>query len=62
MQVRKLATANSEDIIYNPIHCYRIIEFLTVFGTLSEILILENASKMLNLKKQEIRASVLNLL
>jgi len=35
---RKLS-ASSEDIIINPLHYYRIIEFLTVFTTLAEFLI-----------------------
>lgn len=35
---RKLSTANSDDITVSPLHCYRIIEFLTVFGFLSDVL------------------------
>lgn len=48
---KKLATARSEDIVYNPVHCYRIIEFLTVFSTLSEILICRECKQ--NVKFEE---------
>ncbi|XP_032676769.1 uncharacterized protein LOC116846694 [Odontomachus brunneus] len=35
---RKLADRSIEDVILSPLHFYRIIEFLTVFGALSDIL------------------------
>lgn len=35
----KLATASTENIIVHPGHCYRIIEFLTVFLAISDIVI-----------------------
>lgn len=36
---RKLESASSDDILSNPLHGYRIIEFATVFLALSELLI-----------------------
>lgn len=36
---KKLSTASSEDIIVNPLHCYRIIEFFTVFQAIAGIVI-----------------------
>ena len=36
---RKLSSDTSEDIYYNPMHFYRIIEFSTVFTVLSELVI-----------------------
>ena len=36
---KKLATASTENIIVHPGHCYRIIEFLTVFLAISDIVI-----------------------
>lgn len=37
--VKKLNTSNSDEVIYNLQHTYRIIEFFTVFPTLAQILI-----------------------
>lgn len=39
ISAKKLRTASTDNIIVNPLHCYRIIEFLTVFGALAEIVI-----------------------
>lgn len=39
ISANKLNTASIDNIIVNPLHCYRIIEFLTVFGALAEIVI-----------------------
>lgn len=36
---RKLSTAGTEKVTHNPSFFYRIIEFVSVFGTLSGILI-----------------------
>lgn len=36
---KKIRSTNSEDIIYNPLHYYKIVEFLSVFGALAELLI-----------------------
>lgn len=36
---KKLSTASTEDIIVNPLHYYRIIEFLTVFHAIADIII-----------------------
>jgi len=36
---KKLATASTKNIIVHPGHCYRIIEFLTVFLAISDIVI-----------------------
>lgn len=36
---KKLSTADSENITIHPAHCYRIVEFMTVFLAISEIVI-----------------------
>ncbi|EZA47414.1 hypothetical protein X777_16316 [Ooceraea biroi] len=36
---KKLSSASSEDVIINSLHCYRIIEFLSVFTALADFLI-----------------------
>ena len=35
VQAKKSSTAESEDIIISPTHCYGIIEFLTIFSALA---------------------------
>lgn len=36
---KKLASATTDDVIINPSHCYRIIEFVSVFLAISEVVI-----------------------
>ncbi|XP_053995806.1 uncharacterized protein LOC128885665 [Hylaeus anthracinus] len=36
---KKLSSGSSSDIICNPLHYYRIVDFITVFGALAEMLI-----------------------
>jgi len=38
---RKLASASSDDVPWNRLHGYRLIEFFTVFTTLSDLVIVE---------------------
>lgn len=45
---KKLSSATSDNIIVNPLHCYRLIEFFTVFTTLSEILICRQCKQKVN--------------
>ena len=42
---KKLSTASSADVIVNPLHCYRIIKFLTVFGAIADILICKSCKQ-----------------
>ncbi|KAL3283166.1 hypothetical protein HHI36_006318 [Cryptolaemus montrouzieri] len=45
---KKLSTATSENIIVNPLHCYRLIEFFIVFTALSKILICRQCKQKVN--------------
>lgn len=38
-RVKKFLSATNENVIVNPLHCYRLIEFFVVFIALSDILI-----------------------
>jgi len=57
---KKLASANSEDVHWNSLHGYRIIEFFTVFTAYPNLLFVVSANKISNLKKLEIEVSVLS--
>ncbi|KYN01374.1 hypothetical protein ALC62_07834 [Cyphomyrmex costatus] len=48
---KKLSTASSDDITINPLHYYRIIEFLSVFGALSNILICRSCRQKVNFQE-----------
>jgi len=54
---KKLESASSEDVHWNPLHGYRFIEFFTVFTALSELVICRECKQNLNLKKLEIEVS-----
>lgn len=41
----KKTSVTSENVIVNPVHCYRIIEFFTVFIALSDMLICRNCKQ-----------------
>ena len=45
VSTKKLSSATSENVIMNLLHCYRIIEFFTVFTALSDILICKNCKQ-----------------
>ena len=48
---KKLESASSEDVHWNPLHGYRFIEFFTVFTALSELVICRECKQ--NLKFEE---------
>ena len=48
---KKLSTATSENVRVNPLHCYRFIDFFTVFTALSDILIHRSCKQ--NIKFEE---------
>lgn len=39
ISAQKLSSASNENIIVNPLHCYRIVEFLTDFNTIANMVI-----------------------
>lgn len=42
---RKLSTASSEDIVFSPMQYYRIVEFMTVFGAISNMVICKDCKQ-----------------
>ena len=55
ISAKKLLSASSEDVIVNPLHCYRVIEFFTVFTALSDILICRNCRQDVRFTETGIR-------
>lgn len=52
---KKLNISSSDDIIYNSQHTYRIVEFLTVFSTLAQILICKQYKQGIKFEESGIR-------
>lgn len=52
---KKLSTSSSDDIIYNPQHTYRIVEFFTVFSALAQILICKQCKQKIQFEESGIR-------
>ncbi|EZA47079.1 hypothetical protein X777_16771 [Ooceraea biroi] len=52
---KKLKTAISDNIVYNPQHTYRIIEYFTVFTTLAQMLICKECKKSMQFEETGIR-------
>lgn len=52
---KKLQTSNIENVTVNPIFCYRIIEFFTVFTALSDILVCRNCKQNIKFEETGIR-------
>jgi len=48
---RKLSNTSGDDITVSPLHYYRIIEFLTVFGVLSDILCCKSCKQKVNFEE-----------
>ncbi|KYN24381.1 hypothetical protein ALC57_04018 [Trachymyrmex cornetzi] len=48
---RKLSTADGTSVIVNPLHCYRIIEFLTVFGAFTDILVCSSCKQKVRIEE-----------
>ena len=48
---KKLSTASTDNIIVTPTHCYRIIEFVTVFFALAEMLICRPCKQRINFEE-----------
>lgn len=48
---RKLSTATNKDLCITPAHFYRIVEFMTVFGTLSQFFICKTCIQAVQFKE-----------
>lgn len=52
---RKLCTVDKTDIEFSPLHGYRIVEFLTVFGALQDILVCRQCKGNIEFRESGIR-------
>lgn len=59
---KNLHSSSSDDIVYNPLHYYRIVEFMSIFGALTELLICKTCKKDIQFQESGVRGFGFKLL